>query len=115
VRVIGFADHGHGPARDCTGAWLRWENPLALTNETATELFKLSPQPQFYLNLNRCAVHTSWNNGDLIKQTHRERRLGVLPIFSGRAAICLTRRALHIQLWPVDNLVMFIWPSSDAR
>jgi len=44
---------------------------LALTNEIATELFKLSTQPQFCLKLICCAVHTSWNNGDLIKQTRR--------------------------------------------
>ena len=63
---------------------------LILTNEIATEPFKLSSQPQFCLHLNRYAVHTSRNNGDLIKQTHRERRLRVLPIFSGRPAICWT-------------------------
>ena len=32
-------------------------------------------QPQLCLNLNRCAAKTSWNNGDFIKQMHRERRL----------------------------------------
>jgi len=62
---------------------------LVLAKEIATELFKLSAQPQFYLHLNRCAVHTSLNNGDLIKQTHRERRLRVLSIFSGGPAIFL--------------------------
>jgi len=48
---------------------------LVLAKEIATELFKLSAQPQFCLHLNRCADHTSRNNSDLIKQTHRERRL----------------------------------------
>ena len=48
---------------------------LPLTNEIAVELFKLSAQSQFCLNLNRCALHTLSNNADLIKQTHRERRL----------------------------------------
>jgi len=80
---MGFADHG--PARGCTGAYgyVR-KTYLVFTNEIATELFKLSAQQQFSLNLNRCAVHTSQINADLIKQTHRERGLSVLPIFSGR-------------------------------
>ena len=46
---------------------------MVVANELATELFNLSAQPQFCLNLNRCGVHTSWNDGDLITQTHRER------------------------------------------
>jgi len=46
-----------------------------LANELATELFKLRAQPHFCRHLNRCAVYTSRNNGDFIKQTHRERRL----------------------------------------
>ena len=76
---------------------------LVLTNEIVTELFNLSTQLQFCLNLNRCAIHTLWNNGDLIKQTHRECRLRVLPIFSGQPAICLIRRAWHMQLRPMDQ------------
>jgi len=67
---------------------------LVLAKEIAKELFKLSAQPQFCLHLNCCAVHTSRNNGDLIKQTHRERRLRVLPIFSGRPAIFLSPQSL---------------------
>jgi len=34
-------------------------------------------QPQFCLNLNRCAVHTLWNSGDLIKQTQRTQVKGI--------------------------------------
>jgi len=50
---------------------------LVLTNETVTELFNLSTQLQFCLNLNRCAIHTLWNNGDLIKQTQRMQVKGI--------------------------------------
>ena len=100
--VIGFADRGL--ARGCTGAWLRWKIPTSFNQRNIDiALIRTSAQRQLWLNLNRCAVRTSWNNGDLIKHTHRERRLRVLPIFCRRSVICLTRRAWHMQLWPVDQ------------
>jgi len=101
-RVVGFADCG--PLRGCMFVYgYVGKIQLVLAKEIATKLFKLSAQPQFFLHLNCCAVHTSRNNDDLIKQTHRERRLRVLPMFSGRPVIFLTGRAWHIQLWSVDQ------------
>jgi len=89
---------------------------LILTNDIATELFKLSAQPQFCLHLNCCALHISWNNGDLIKQTHRERRLRVLPIFSGRPAFVEPAELGTYICGPWTSLVkMRIWPGSAAR
>ena len=39
----------------------------------------------------------------------------VLPIICGWPANCLTRRAWHMQLWPVDQTgFMCIWPGSAA-
>jgi len=49
---------------------------LVLTKEIVAELFILNNQLQLCLNRNRCTVHTSWNNSDLIKQTGKECRLG---------------------------------------
>jgi len=52
------------------------KSQLALTGEIAAELLRIITQPQLCLSLNRCAVHTLWNNNsDLIKQTRRERRI----------------------------------------
>jgi len=42
-------------------------------------------------------------------------RTQVLPISSGRSAIYLTRRAWHIQLWPVDQSGYMHLPGSAAR
>ena len=69
---------------------------LVLAKEIATELFKLSAQPQFCLHLNRCAVHTSRNNSDLIKHTQRTQVKGIANLqwaasdFSNRQSLTHT-------------------------
>ena len=54
---------------------------LILTSKILTTFIRLSAQLQLWLNLNRCAVHTLWNNGELIKQTYRTQ---VNTLASGR-------------------------------
>jgi len=51
---------------------------LVIIDKIAPECL-YSVQPQLSLNLNCRAVYTSRYNGDLIKQTHRERKLRAKP------------------------------------
>jgi len=51
-----------------------WKTQIVITNEIATEFFRLSVQPQLS-KLEPCTVHTLWNTGKLIKRNTRELKL----------------------------------------
>ena len=65
---------------------------------------------QFCLNLNHCAVHNSWNNGDLIKQTHRTQVKGITNLQWAASDLSNPQSLTHtaVARWP-------IWLGSAAR